>query len=43
MEDRHGPSLSLDLRERVIAAIEAGASCGQAAELFGIAKTSAIR
>ena len=28
-------ALSLDLRERVIAAIEAGASCGQAAERFG--------
>ena len=36
-------ALSLDLRERVIAAIEAGASCGQAAERFGVAKASAIR
>ena len=37
-----GP-LSLDLRERVIAAIEAGASCRQAAERFGVGKASAIR
>ena len=36
-------ALSRDLRERVIAAIEAGASCGQAAERFGVAKASAIR
>ena len=36
-------ALSLDLRERVIAAIEAGASCGQVAERFGVAKASAIR
>ena len=36
-------ALSLDLRERVIAAIEAGASCGQAAERFGVGKASAIR
>ena len=36
-------ALSLDLRERVIAAIEAGTSCGQAAERFGVAKASAIR
>ena len=36
-------ALSLDLRERVIAAIEAGASCGRAAERFGIGKASAIR
>ena len=36
-------ALSLDLRERVIAAIEAGVSCGQAAERFGVAKASAIR
>ena len=35
--------LSLDLRERVVAAIETGASCGQAAELFGVGKASAIR
>ena len=36
-------ALSLDLRERVIAAIEGGASCGQAAERFGVGKASAIR
>ena len=36
-------ALSLDLRERVIAAIEAGASCRQAAERFGVGKASAIR
>ena len=36
-------ALSLALRERVIAAIEAGASCGQAADRFGVAKASAIR
>ena len=36
-------ALSLDLRARVIAAIEAGASCGQAADRFGIGKASAIR
>ena len=36
-------ALSLDLHERVIAAIAAGASCRQAAERFGVGKTSAIR
>ena len=36
-------ALSLDLRERVIDAIETGASCGQATERFGIGKASAIR
>ena len=36
-------ALSLYLRERVIAAIEAGASCRQAAEGFGVGKASAIR
>ena len=36
-------ALSLHLRERVIAAIAAGASCGLAAERFGVAKASAIR
>ena len=36
-------ALSLDLRERVIATIEAGASCGQAAKRFGVGKASAIR
>jgi transposase-like protein len=36
-------ALSVDLRERVIAAIEAGASQRQAAKRFGIAAASAIR
>ncbi len=36
-------ALSLDLRKRVIGAIEAGASCRQAAERFGIGAASAIR
>ncbi len=36
-------ALSLDLRQRVIAAIEAGVSCGQAAERFSVGKASAIR
>ena len=36
-------ALSLDLRERVIAAIEGGVSCRQAAERFGVGKASAIR
>ena len=36
-------ALSLDLRERVIAAIEAGTSCRQAAARFGVGKASAIR
>ncbi|MFD0937488.1 IS630 transposase-related protein, partial [Methylobacterium trifolii] len=36
-------ALSLDLRERVIAAIEAGASRRQAAKRFGIGASSAIR
>jgi transposase len=36
-------ALSLDLRERVIAAIKAGASCRQAAERFGVGVASAIR
>ena len=36
-------ALSLDLRERVIAAIETDASCVQAAERFGVGKASAIR
>jgi transposase len=36
-------ALSQDLRERVIAAVEAGASCRQAAERFGVGKASAIR
>ena len=36
-------ALSLDLRERVIAAIENGASCRKAAERFGVGVASAIR
>lgn len=35
--------LSLDLRQRVIAAINAGASCGAAAERFGIAPSAAVK
>jgi transposase len=35
--------LSLDLRQRVIAAIEGGLSCRQAAERFGVSAASAIR
>ena len=34
-------ALSLDLRHRVIAAIEAGASCRKAAERFGIGVATA--
>lgn len=36
-------SLSVDLRQRVIAAIEGGLSCRQAAERFGVSAASAIR
>ena len=36
-------ALSVDLRERVIATIEAGSSRRQAAERFGVGKASAIR
>ena len=36
-------ALSLDLRQRVLAAIEAGASCRQAAQRFGVSAASAIR
>jgi transposase len=36
-------SLSLDLRQRVIAAIDGGLSCRQAAERFGVSAASAIR
>lgn len=35
--------LSLDLRQRVIAAINAGASCRAAAERFGIAPSAAVK
>ena len=36
-------ALSLDLRERVIAATEEGLSCRKAAERFGVGVASAIR
>jgi len=36
-------ALSFDLRRRVIAAIESGMSCRQAAERFGVSASSAIR
>lgn len=36
-------ALSIDLRERVIAAVESGSSCRQAAERFGIGAATAIR
>ena len=36
-------ALSLDLRERVIAAIEEGASCREAAERFSVGVATAIR
>jgi transposase len=35
-------ALSVDLRKRVIAAMEAGASCRRAARRFGVAAASAI-
>jgi transposase len=35
--------LSLDLRQRVIAAIKAGTSCRAAAERFGIAPSAAVK
>ncbi len=35
--------LSFDLRARVLAAIDAGLSCRQAAERFGVSPSSAIR
>ena len=35
--------LSFDLRSRVLAAIEGGLSCRQAAERFGVSASSAIR
>ena len=37
-----GKPLSLDLRKRVVAAIEAGLSCNQAAKQFGIGISTAI-
>ena len=36
-------ALSLDLRRRVVAAIEAGASCRQATARFGVGAATAIR
>ena len=36
-------ALSVDLRERVIAVIEGGMSCRQAAARFGVSPSSAIR
>ena len=36
-------ALSVDLRDRVIAAIEGGLSCRQAAARFGVSASSAIR
>lgn len=36
-------SLSYDLRSRVLAAVEDGASCRQAATRFGVSASSAIR
>jgi transposase len=38
-----GRALSRDLRDRVVAAVEGGASCRQAAERFGVSAASAIR
>ena len=36
----HGQSLSLDLRRRVVDAIEQGLSCRRAAERFGVSASS---
>ena len=36
-------ALSFDLRSRVLAAIDAGLSCRQAAARFGVSASSAIR
>ena len=36
-------ALSIDLRERVVAAVAAGASCRAAAARFGVSPSSAIR
>jgi transposase len=38
-----GRAYSIDLRERVVAAVEKGLSCHQAAEQFGIGVSTAIR
>ena len=39
----HGQSLSVDLRRRVVGAIEGGLSCRAAAHRFGVSASSAIR
>lgn len=36
-------SLSIDLRERVVAAVDEGVSCHEAARRFGVSASSAIR
>lgn len=36
-------ALSRDLRDRIVAAVEGGLSCRQAAERFGVSAASAIR
>ena len=36
-------TLSVDLRQRVVSAVSAGASCRQAAERFGVSRASARR
>ena len=36
-------ALSIDLRERLLAAVDAGLSCRQAAQRFGVSVSSAIR
>jgi transposase len=36
-------SLSVDLRRRIVGAIECGLSCGAAAQRFGVSVSSAIR
>lgn len=38
-----GQPLSMDLRKRLLAAIDAGMSCRSAAERFGVAPSTAIR
>ena len=38
-----GQPLSMDLRRRVLAAVDAGASCGAAAARFGVAPATTIR
>ena len=35
--------LSVDLRQRVVTAVAAGATCRQAAERFGVSRASASR